>query len=44
MPTDAEPTRLTVADLAARFRGGMIPLTSKFSYFSTVPVAENDLR
>lgn len=31
-------------ELAARFRSEMIPLTSKFSYFSTLPVAEEDLR
>jgi hypothetical protein len=30
--------------LAARFRSEMIPLIGKFSYFSTLPVAEEDLR
>jgi hypothetical protein len=35
---------MTVEELAARFRGEMIPLTSKFSYFTTLPVAEDDLR
>jgi hypothetical protein len=44
MSTDTDRARLTVEELAARFRGEMIPLTSKFSYFSTVPVAEEDLR
>ena len=44
MSTDAEPSRLTVEDLAARFRAEMIPLTGKFSYFSTLPIAEDDLR
>jgi hypothetical protein len=33
-----------VVDLAERFRGEMIPVTSKFSYFSILPVAEEDLR
>src|SRR5262249_22150135 len=33
-----------VEELAARFRGEMIPITSKFSYFSTLPIAEDDLR
>jgi hypothetical protein len=33
-----------VEELAARFRGEMIPITSRFSYFSTLPVAEEDLR
>lgn len=31
-------------ELAQRFRGEMIPLTGKFSYFSTLPLAEEDLR
>lgn len=35
---------MTVEDLAARFRGEMIPVTSKFSYFCTLPLAEEDLR
>jgi hypothetical protein len=35
---------LTVEELAARFRGEMIPLTETFSYFATLPVAEEDLR
>ncbi|HLK62984.1 MAG TPA: hypothetical protein VKU19_06070 [Bryobacteraceae bacterium] len=44
MSTDAQRPKLTVEELAARFRGEMIPITSKFSYFSTVPIAEDDLR
>src|SRR5436309_1125234 len=44
MSTDAGRSRLTVEELAARFRGEMIPLTSKFSYFSTLPMAEDDLK
>ena len=44
MSSDAERLKLTVDDLAARFRSEMIPLTNKFSYFSTLPVAEDDLR
>jgi hypothetical protein len=44
MSTDAERSKLTVEELAARFRSEMIPLTSKFSYFSTLPIAEEDLR
>ena len=44
MSTDAEQPKLTVEELAARFRGEMIPLTSKFAYFSTLPMAEDDLR
>ena len=44
MSTDAGKSKMTVEDLAARFRGEMIPVTSKFSYFSTLPIAEEDLR
>jgi hypothetical protein len=44
MSTDAGRSRLTVEELATRFRGEMIPLTSKFSYFSTIPIPEEDLR
>ena len=44
MPSGADQTKLTVEDLAARFRAEMIPLGSKFSYFSMLPVAEEDLR
>jgi len=35
---------MSVEELATRFRGEMIPLTAKFSYFTTLPVAEEDLR
>jgi len=44
MSTDTERSKLTVDELAARFRGDMIPLTSKFTYFATLPIAEEDLR
>ncbi len=44
MSHDTERSKTTVEELAARFRGEMIPLTSKFSYFSTLPIAEEDLR
>jgi hypothetical protein len=44
MASGAEQPKLTVEELAARFSGEMIPLTGKFAYFSTVPVAEDDLR
>jgi hypothetical protein len=36
--------KLPVEDLAARFRGELIPLSSRFSYFSTIPIAEEDLK
>jgi len=44
MSTGAESSKVTVEELATRFRGEMIPVTSKFSYFSAVPMAEDDLR
>jgi len=44
MSTDAERSKMPVEELAGRFRGEMIPLTSKFSYFATLPIAEDDLR
>jgi hypothetical protein len=44
MPSEAGQNRISVDDLAQRFRGEMIPLTSKFSYFTTLPIAEEDLR
>ena len=44
MSTDAERSKLSVEELAARCRTELIPLNSKFSYLSVVPVAEEDLR
>jgi len=44
MSTESERPRLSLEELATRFRGEMIPLTGKFSYFTTLPVAEEDLR
>jgi hypothetical protein len=44
MSTETDRSRLTVEELAARARAEMIPITNVFSYFSTLPVAEEDLR
>lgn len=44
MSTEANRARMTVEELAKRFRGEMIPVTNRFSYFSTLPIAEEDLR
>ena len=44
MSTDTDRAKLTVEELSTRFRGEMIPLTGKFSYFAALPVAEEDLR
>jgi hypothetical protein len=35
---------MTVQEIAERFRADMIPVTSKFDYFATLPIAEEDLR
>jgi hypothetical protein len=44
MSTEPATSKLPVEELAARFGGDLIPLTNKFSYFTTLPVAEEDLR
>ena len=44
MSIDTEWSRLTVEALALRVREEMIPVTAKFSYYSTLPIAEEDLR
>ena len=44
MSTEAEKTKTTVEELATRFRAQMTPLTNKFSYFLTLPIADEDLR
>ncbi len=44
MSAEAEKSKMTVEELATRFRREMIPLTSKFSYLCTLPIAEEDLR
>ena len=42
--TETDRSRLTVEELANRFRGEMVPLNSKFAYFTAMPVAEEDLK
>lgn len=42
--TETDRSKLTVEDLANRFRGEMVPLNSRFSYFTAMPVAEEDLK
>jgi hypothetical protein len=44
MSTESEKSKLSVDELAARCRSELIPLTNKFSYFSILPIAEDDLR
>src|SRR5215831_1250389 len=43
-PTKTERSRLTVEDLVNRFRGDMVPLGGKFSYFTVMPLADEDLK
>jgi hypothetical protein len=42
--SEAEKSKLTVEAAAAQVRGELVPLTSKFSYFTMLPMAEEDLR
>jgi hypothetical protein len=42
--SDSERSKMTVDELASRCRADMTPLTNKFSYFTTKPMAEEDLR
>jgi hypothetical protein len=44
MPTVGEGSKLSIEDLAARFRNELIPLSNTFSYFSLVPMQEEDLK
>jgi len=44
MSTDKAWSKLTVEEIALRCRAEMIPITSKFSFYSTPPLAEEDLR
>jgi hypothetical protein len=44
MSIEAERSKLTVEEFATRFVADLIPLTNRFSYFSTLPMAEEDLR
>ena len=44
MPQNDGRSKTAVEELAARLQGEMIPVTSKFSYFCVLPIAEEDLR
>lgn len=44
MPQAEERSRTAVDELAVRLRGDMVPVTSKFSYISLLPIADEDLR
>src|SRR5260370_17900618 len=42
--TETDHSKLTVEEMALRFRAEMVPLGGKFAYFTAVPVAEEDLK
>jgi hypothetical protein len=44
MSTEVEPSKVMVEEFARRVRGELIPLGKRFSYFSALPIAEEDLR
>lgn len=44
MSSVADSSKTSVRQLAERCRGELIPLSTRFSYFSVLPVAEEDLR
>ncbi len=44
MSTEVEPSKVPVEEFARRVRGELVPLGKRFSYFSALPVAEEDLR
>src|SRR5580698_4193769 len=44
MPNDDERSKTAVEELTARLRSDLIPVTTKFSYFCLLPIAEEDLR
>src|SRR6476646_9133434 len=45
MPSaETNHSKLTVEEMALRFRAEMVPLVGKFAYFTAMPVAEEDLK
>jgi hypothetical protein len=44
MAIPTETSKLSVDELATRFRDEMIPISNRFAYFSTIPVPEEDLK
>jgi hypothetical protein len=44
MPIETNRSRVTVEELVTRCRREMIPLTNTFSYFSAVPLVEDEVR
>jgi hypothetical protein len=44
MTSDTNRSRIPVEELAGQCRQDMVPITSKFCYFSAIPMAEEDIR
>ena len=44
MPIEPERSKTSLEELATRVSGEMIPVTNQFSYFSVLPMAEEDLK
>ena len=44
MSTDTDRAKLTLEEITARIRGELIPLSGSFSYYSVLPVPDEDLR
>src|SRR6266571_4707769 len=44
MPIETDRVKVTVEELVARIRSGMVPLGTVFSYFLVMPIAEEDLK
>ncbi len=44
MSTETELAKLSVQEFANRFRSEVIPLNNRFSYFSALPLAEEDIK
>ncbi len=44
MSTQAELGKITVQELAQRFRQEMVPLSNKLAYFAAMPLGEDDVR
>jgi hypothetical protein len=44
MSSQPDPEKLSVGDFALRCREAMIPVSSKFSYFTALPLSEDDIK
>jgi hypothetical protein len=44
MSSQTDLSRISVVDFAERFRGEMVPLSNTFSYFSALPLSEEEVK